>query len=235
MWNDNEVSIDVGDTLTISGSVTIDSGTVDVSAIKGSLTIDSGSIDVTSIAAGTNSIGFATVEVNAGTLTAVTDITNPVETKGNVTINSGVITTVGAVTDITNPIVFKGNVTLDDGSVINTVNAVTAVTDITNPIALKGNVTIDSIQGYSSALAAAATLDWAVKGSAGYLHAIVVGDAVASAIIEVSDHASDGDGNVKVYLAGDTLGPALYPINMTMASGIATDITNQTHVTFFWR
>lgn len=115
-WNDNQVSLDVGDTLTLTGNVTVSSitgGTITTItnpvATKGNVTIDSG---------------------------VITTITNPVAIKGNLTINSGVITTVTAVTDITNPIALKGNLTINSGTI-------TAVTDITNPVALKGNVTLD--------------------------------------------------------------------------------------------
>jgi len=74
------------------------------------------------------------ITIDSGTITT---ITNPIALKGNITIDSGVITTVTAVTDITNPVALKGNITIDSGTI-------TAVTDITNPVATKGNVTIDS-------------------------------------------------------------------------------------------
>ncbi|KXB08824.1 hypothetical protein AKJ59_00400 [candidate division MSBL1 archaeon SCGC-AAA385M02] len=82
---------------------------------------------------------------------------------------------------------------------------------------------------------AAAATNVVVKDSPGYLKAIIVGDAVTGSVIEVSDHASDGNGNVKIYLAGDTLGPAVYPVEAQFDTGISCDITNQTHVTFIYK
>jgi hypothetical protein len=88
---------------------------------------------------------------------------------------------------------------------------------------------------YLSNYQAAAATDVVVKAAAGTLHAIAVGDSVANATIEVSDHASDGDGNVKIFLSGDTIGPAVYPVNMRMSTGITADIVNQTKVTFIYK
>jgi len=254
-WSDPKTyiglaTVDIGASkgVTFSGNVTLDDGSVintvnavtDITnpvALKGNITIDSiATVTVDATGQGDVPITLDSEEV------AISGI------KGNVTIDSGTIT---AVTDITNPVALKGNVTLDDGSIINTVNTVTAVTDITNPIALKGNVTlddgskvalvgnvtIDSIpnQEYSYKYTSGPTTDWIVKGSAGFLHAIQVGAAVSSGVIEVSDHASDGDGAVKLYFAGDTIGPAVYPLNMTMGTGITLDVTTQTHVTVIYR
>lgn len=88
---------------------------------------------------------------------------------------------------------------------------------------------------YSYAYTAAGTANWVVKNSPGYLYAIMVGDAAGTGVVEVSDHVSDGDGAVVLYMAGDNLGPALYPVNMTMGTGITADITNQTHVTIIYK
>ena len=82
---------------------------------------------------------------------------------------------------------------------------------------------------------AAADANVIVKNKPGFLHAIIVGDAVASSVIEVSDSATDGDGNVKIYLAGEALGPATYLVNARFDNGITADITSQTHVTFIFR
>lgn len=160
MWNDPEVSIDVGDTLSLSGNVTLDDGSK--------------------------------------------------------------IATVAAVTDITNPVALKGNVTLDDGSVINTVNAVTSITN----------------QEYSYKYTSGPTTDWVIKNSAGYLKSIIVGDAIANGGIEVSDHASDGDGAVKVHLLSNAsifIGPKTYDVNVAFSTGITADITTQTNVTMVYR
>lgn len=81
---------------------------------------------------------------------------------------------------------------------------------------------------------AAAAADVVVKASPGFLHAIVVGKNVgAGAIIEVSDHASDGDGNVQVYLEAPAVGT--YIVDAKFATGICADMTLQTNVTFIYR
>lgn len=87
---------------------------------------------------------------------------------------------------------------------------------------------------YTPDYLAAAAVDHVTKASAGFLKAIVVGEAVAGGIIEVSDHASDGDGNVKLLLTGSHLGPAVYPVDIDFSVGICSDITNQTHITFIY-
>lgn len=88
---------------------------------------------------------------------------------------------------------------------------------------------------YNYNYVASAGADNVISASPAYLHAIIVGAAVGSSVIEVSDHASDGDGNVQVYLAGDTIGPAVYPIELEFGTGITADLTNQTNVTFVYR
>lgn len=87
--------------------------------------------------------------------------------------------------------------------------------------------------GYSYKYQAAAAANVVVKASPGYLHAIIVGKDVAGGIIEVSDNASDGDGNVQVYLEDAAVGT--YIVDAYFAIGIASDITTQTNVTFIYR
>lgn len=85
---------------------------------------------------------------------------------------------------------------------------------------------------------AAAGANLVIKAGAGFLYGIIIGKDVASAVIEVSDHASDGDGAVRVYLEGSTLMTSCkgyVPVNAVFASGITADITNQTNVTFVYR
>lgn len=65
------------------------------------------------------------------------------------------------------------------------------------------------------------------------LHRIIVGKDVASSVIEVSDHVSDGDGNVQLYLEGSTLS-GVYEVEAHFSKGIAADLTNQTNVTFIY-
>jgi len=87
--------------------------------------------------------------------------------------------------------------------------------------------------GYNYKYQAAAAANVVVKATPGYLKAIIVGKDVAGGIIEVSDHASDGDGNVQVYLEDADVG--VYPVNAYFATGIAADLTTQTNVTFIYR
>lgn len=102
--------------------------------------------------------------------------------------------------------------------------------------------------GYNYHYQAAAAANVVVKASPGYLKGIILGGLpIADAIIEVSDHASDGDGNVQIYAAGGDGTDALLeqtlvdkhkgyiPVECYFATGITADITNQTHCTFIYR
>ena len=80
---------------------------------------------------------------------------------------------------------------------------------------------------------AAAAANVIIKATPGLLHSIIVGKDVAGGIIEVSDHATDGDGNVVIYLEDPI--PGVYPIDAKFTVGIAADLTTQTNVTFVWR
>lgn len=85
---------------------------------------------------------------------------------------------------------------------------------------------------------AAADTDVIIKGKPGYLKEIIIGKFVSGGIIEVSDHATDGDGNVKVYLTSgttDTSYPKTIPVDCEFKVGITADITNYTNVTFVYR
>ena len=80
---------------------------------------------------------------------------------------------------------------------------------------------------------AAAAANVVVKASPGFLHSIIVGKDVAGGIIEVSDHATDGDGAVMIYLEDPNVG--VYLIDAEFTVGITADITTQTNVMFVWR
>lgn len=80
---------------------------------------------------------------------------------------------------------------------------------------------------------AAAGANKVIKAEPGLLHSIIVGKDVAGGIIEVSDHATDGDGAIRIYLEDPTVGT--YLVNAKFAVGITADITTQTNVTFVWR
>lgn len=67
---------------------------------------------------------------------------------------------------------------------------------------------------------------------------IIIGEDVASSVVEVSNHISDGDGDVQIYLAGSTLMTSckgFVPVNAVFSKGISADLTNQTQVTFIYQ
>ena len=86
---------------------------------------------------------------------------------------------------------------------------------------------------YESTYQAAAAANVIVKATPGFLHSIIVGKDVSGGIIEVSDHATDGDGNVVLYIEDAAVG--VYQVDLTCDVGIAVDMTTQTNVTFIWR
>lgn len=90
---------------------------------------------------------------------------------------------------------------------------------------------------YNMNYQAAAAANVVVKNKPGYLKGIIIGADVNSAVIEVSDHATDGDGNVKVYIADDalmTVTGGYLPVEAYFDTGITVDMTNQTHCTFIY-
>lgn len=80
---------------------------------------------------------------------------------------------------------------------------------------------------------AAAAANVIIKAAPAFLHSIIVGKDVAGGIIEVSDHATDGDGAIRIYLEDPVVGTYLVDAEFTV--GITADITTQTNVTFVWR
>jgi len=93
-------------------------------------------------------------------------------------------------------------------------------------------------QDYTLTYQAAAAADVVVTAKPAFLHKIIVGADVATSTIEVSDHASDGDGNVKIFLTGSTLMTSLggeIEVNAVFGKGITADIANQTQVHFVWK
>ena len=94
-------------------------------------------------------------------------------------------------------------------------------------------------QRYSIAYQAAAAANVVVKAAPGFLHAIVVGKWVTNGTIEVSDHASDGDGNVKVFITMAATNidgfPKTIPVNANFAVGICADQTDALQVSYIYR
>ena len=95
---------------------------------------------------------------------------------------------------------------------------------------------------------AAAAANVVVSARPAFLVGIILGGLpIADAIIEVSDSIDDGDGAVKIYAIGGDGTDALLeqtlvdkfsgyiPVNAEFTTGIAADITNQTHVTFIYK
>lgn len=91
---------------------------------------------------------------------------------------------------------------------------------------------------YTATYQAAAGANVVVSAKPAHLHKIIIGADVATSTIEISDSATDGDGNVKVFLTGSTLMTSTggeVVVNAKFANGITADLTNQTNVTFIWR
>ena len=84
---------------------------------------------------------------------------------------------------------------------------------------------------------AAAAANVVVTTKKAILEGLIIGADVGSSVIEISDSATDGDGNVVVYLAGSTLSTTVggyLKIGAVFENGITMDLTNQTHVTAVW-
>jgi len=81
---------------------------------------------------------------------------------------------------------------------------------------------------------ATAGVDEVIATCPAYLERIIVGKDVGSSIVEVSNSAADGDGNVQVYLEGSTLS-GVYEVGSEFNKGICADITLQSNITFVWR
>jgi len=93
--------------------------------------------------------------------------------------------------------------------------------------------------GYSYKYIAAPAADTVVKASAGYVHAIILGAWVTGGTVEVSDHASDGDGNVQVKLTAGATDESGFPktviVDAYFATGITVDTIGLTDVTIIYR
>lgn len=109
-------------------------------------------------------------------------------------------------------------------------------------------MSVQDLYGASYKYVAAAAADVVVSAAPAFLIGIIIGGLpIADAIIEVSDHASDGDGNVQIYLIGGDgtdsflekhlvdLHGGYVPVNAEFTTGITADITNQTNVTFIYK
>jgi hypothetical protein len=122
-------------------------------------------------------------------------------------------------------------------------NASTLAKSVTQSTLLAGeDLTNDVLkveQRYSYHYIAAPAADEVVKASAGFVHAIILGKWVTGGTVEVSDHATDGDGNVKIKLtagATDESGfPKTIPVNAVFGTGITVDTIGLTDVTIIYR
>jgi hypothetical protein len=93
---------------------------------------------------------------------------------------------------------------------------------------------------YQLSYTATATANVVVKNKPGFLHAIIIGEWVTGGTIEVSDHASDGNGNVKIFLKAGATDASGFPktviVDAEFKVGICSDIgASQTKVTFIFR
>ena len=70
-----------------------------------------------------------------------------------------------------------------------------------------------------------------VQGSGrGFLYGILIGNAGTT--LEISDSATDGDGNLIAKLT--TPGTGYYPLNVRYTNGITCDVTNAADVTILY-
>ena len=71
-----------------------------------------------------------------------------------------------------------------------------------------------------------------------FLERIIIPKYVASGVIEVSDHASDGDGNVKLLVTGSATVdnyPQVIEVGANFDTGLTVDITNYTNISIVWK
>ena len=92
---------------------------------------------------------------------------------------------------------------------------------------------------YSITYRAAVGANVVIKASAGFLHAIILGKWVTGGTVEVSNHASDGDGAVKVFLQSGATDESGFPktiiVDAEFDTGITADLIGTTNVSFIWR
>ena len=84
---------------------------------------------------------------------------------------------------------------------------------------------------------ATAGADKVVTAKPAILRKIIVGEDVSNAVIEISNHKTDGDGDVQIYLSGSNLATkngAVFEVNGAFSKGITMDLTNQTNVTIIY-
>ena len=93
---------------------------------------------------------------------------------------------------------------------------------------------------YNLTYVATAAANQVIKAKPGFLHAIIIGEWVTGGTIEVSDHATDGDGNVVIFLQAGATDASGFPktiiVDGKFETGITADIGgSQTKVTFVYR
>jgi hypothetical protein len=122
---------------------------------------------------------------------------------------------------------------------VNYFNSVDAVNNKKATLATALDEVNDAITSYpvkaEYVYQAAAAANVVVSATPAILVGMIIGADVASSVIEVSDSATDGDGAVKIELTGSTLMTSCggyVPVGAYFATGIASDMTNQTDVTF---
>ena len=97
----------------------------------------------------------------------------------------------------------------------------------------------DIENNYNYSYVAAAGADNVIKATRGFLRSIIIGKWVTGGVIEVSDHATDGDGNVVIKLTSGATDESGFPktieVNAKFGVGICADITGTTDVTFIYR
>jgi hypothetical protein len=98
---------------------------------------------------------------------------------------------------------------------------------------------ISQDERYTYSYQATAGANKVISATPAFLHAIILGKYVANGILEVSDHATDGDGAVKIMLttgATDTSAcPKTILVDAQFTAGITADIANLTDITFIYK
>lgn len=93
-------------------------------------------------------------------------------------------------------------------------------------------------KAYSYSYVSAPTANTVVKSTAGKLVRIILGAWVTGGTVECSDHATDGDGNVKIFLTAGATDESGFPksvdIGANFATGITCDTIGLTQVTFIY-
>jgi len=183
-----------------------------------------------------NKLSTGSIAVIAGTVGTVADVklvhtigTLPNLPQGSINVTAGTIASVGTVPGLGS---ISNIAKIHDAGTINEISVLISGEDQTNDV-------LKTEEQFSYSYVAGVGADNVIKASAGFLHAIILGKWVTGGIVEVSDHASDGDGNVQIFLQGGATDESGFPktilVDAKFTVGITADIAGFTNVTFIYR